>query len=164
MADIGETGVSIRGNNELDCRLHMWLKKQFGGRKTALGQLGALESEMMERIWRGGGETSVREVHAEFAQRLAYTTVMTTMDRLYKKGMLQRRKVGKAFLYVAALTEQEYREQLAHHLFGMVLHEGDNSSALLSNFVDAVGEADEKLLENLDQLVQAKRRTLRRPE
>lgn len=141
----------------------MWLKKQFGGRKTALGQLGALETEMMERIWRSG-ETSVREVHTEFAQRLAYTTVMTTMDRLYKKGMLQRRKVGKAFLYVALLTEQEYREQLAHHLFGMVLHDGNNSSTVLSNFVDAVGEADEKLLDNLDQLVQAKRRTLRRPE
>ena len=140
----------------------MWLKKQFGERKTALGQLGALESEMMERIWRSG-ETSVRDVHAEFAQ-LAYTTVMTTMDRLYKKGMLQRRKVGKAFLYVAALTEQQYREQLTHHLFGMVLQDGKNSGAVLSNFVDAVGEADEKLLDNLDQLVQAKRRTLRRPE
>jgi len=141
----------------------MWLKKQFGGRKTSLGQLGALESEMMERIWRSG-ETSVRAVHAEFAPRLAYTTVMTTMDRLYKKGMLQRRKVGKAFLYVAALTEQEYGERLAHHLFGMVLHDGNNSSAVLANFVDAVGDADEKLLDNLDQLVQAKRRTLRRPE
>ncbi|HEY2499039.1 MAG TPA: BlaI/MecI/CopY family transcriptional regulator [Candidatus Angelobacter sp.] len=141
----------------------MWLKKQFGERKTTLGQLGALESEMMERIW-GSGEISVRDVHAEFASRLAYTTVMTTMDRLYKKGMLQRRKVGKAFLYVAALTEQEYRERLTHHLFGMVLHDGKNSGAVLSNFVDAVSATDEKLLEHLDQLVKAKRRALRRPE
>jgi len=141
----------------------MWLKKQSGERKMALGQLGALESEMMERIWRSG-ETSVRDVHAEFAQRLAYTTVMTTMDRLYKKGLLQRRKVGKAFLYVAALTEPEYQEQLAHHLFGMVLNDGKNSGAVLSNFVDAVSATDEKLLDSLDQLVKAKRRTLRRPE
>ena len=141
----------------------MWLKKQFGGRKTALGQLGSLESELMERIWHRG-ELSVREVHAEFASRLAYTTVMTTMDRLYKKGMLQRRKVGKAFIYVAALTEQEYQEQLTHHLFGMVLHDGKNSGVVLSNFVDAVSDTDEKLLARLDQLVKAKRRTLRRPE
>ena len=141
----------------------MWLKKQFGGRKTALGQLGALESEMMERIWRSG-ETSVRDVHATFEERLAYTTVMTTMDRLYKKGMLQRRKVGKAFLYMAALTEQQYQEQLTHHLFGMVLHDGINSGAVLSNFVDAVSETDAKLLDSLDQLVKAKRRTLRRTE
>jgi predicted transcriptional regulator len=141
----------------------MWLKKHLGGRKTALGQLGNLESELMERVWRRG-ELSVRDLHAELAPRLAYTTVMTTMDRLYKKGMLQRRKVGKAFLYVAALSEQEYQEQLAQHLFGMVLHNGKNSSAVLSNFVDAVSDTDEKLLEHLDQLVKAKRRVLRRPE
>src|SRR6478736_4675966 len=140
----------------------MWLKKQFGGRK-ALGQLGSLESELMERVWQRG-ELSVRELHAEFATRLAYTTVMTTMDRLYKKGMLQRRKVGKAFLYVAALTDPEYQEQLAHHLFGMVLNDGKNSGAVLSNFVDAVSATDEKLLDRLDQLVKAKRRTLRRAE
>lgn len=141
----------------------MWLKKQVGGHKAALGQLGSLESELMERVWHRG-ELSVRDLHAELAPRLAYTTVMTTMDRLYKKGLLQRRKVGKAFLYVAALSEQEYQEQLAHHLFGMVLHDGKNSGAVLSNFVDAVSDTDEKLLERLDRLIKAKRRVLRRPE
>jgi predicted transcriptional regulator len=141
----------------------MWLKKQLGKRETALGQLGNLESEVMERVWHRG-EVSVRELHAEFATRLAYTTVMTTLDRLYKKGLLQRRKEGKAFMYVAALTEQEYQEQLASHLFGMVLHDGKSSGTVLSNFVDAVSATDEKLLEKLDQLVKAKRRTLRRPE
>jgi predicted transcriptional regulator len=141
----------------------MWLKKQFGERKTTLGQLGNLESELMERVWHRG-ELSVRELHAEFASRLAYTTVMTTMDRLYKKGMLHRRKVGKAFIYVAALTEREYQEQLTHHLFGMVLNDGKNSGTILSNFVDAVSDTDEKLLARLDQLVKAKRRNLRRSE
>ena len=141
----------------------MWLKKQIGSRKATLGQLGSLESELMERVWHRG-ELSVRDLHAELAPRLAYTTVMTTMDRLYKKGMLQRRKAGKAFLYVAALSEQEYQEQLAQHLFGMVLHNGTNSGAVLSNFVDAVSDTDERLLEHLDQLVKAKRRVLRRPE
>jgi predicted transcriptional regulator len=141
----------------------MWLKKQIGSRKVTLGQLGSLESELMERVWRCG-ELSVRDVYEELKSRLAYTTVMTTMDRLYKKGMLQRRKEGKAFLYVAALSEQEYREQLAHHFFGMVLHDGKNNGAVLSNFVDAVSDTDEKLLEHLDQLVKAKRRVLRRPE
>lgn len=141
----------------------MWLKKQFGGHQAGLGQLGNLESELMERVWHRG-EISVRVLHGEFGTRLAYTTVMTTMDRLYKKGLLRRRKVGKAYVYVAALSEKEYQERLTHHLFGMVLHDGKNSSAVLSNFVDAVSEADEKLLERLDQLVKAKRRTLRRSE
>ena len=141
----------------------MWLKKQVGSRKAALGQLGSLESELMERMWHRS-ELSVRDLYVELASRLAYTTVMTTMDRLYKKGLLQRRKVGKAFLYTAALSEQEYHEQLAQHLFGMVLNNGKNSGAVLSNFVDAVSDTDQKLLEHLDQLVKAKRRVLRRTE
>jgi predicted transcriptional regulator len=150
-------------NLALQKALSMWLKKQFGGRQAGLGQLGNLESELMERVWRCG-EISVRVLHGEFASRLAYTTVMTTMDRLYKKGLLRRRKVGKAYVYVAALTEKEYQERLTHHLFSMVLHDGKNSSAVLSNFVDAVSAADEKLLDRLDQLVKAKKRTLRRSE
>lgn len=141
----------------------MWLKRQTGSGKTGLGQLGSLESELMERIWRSG-EMSVRDLHAEFTTRLAYTTVMTTMDRLYKKGLLQRRKAGKAYLYVPALTEQEYQEQLTHHLFGIVLHDGQNSAAVLSRFVDAVSDTDANMLDRLDQLVKAKRRALRRGE
>ena len=141
----------------------MWLKRQLGGSVVSLGQLGSLESTLMDRMWRRG-ELSVRELHAEFAPRLAYTTVMTTMDRLYKKGLLKRRKVGKAYIYVPALTEQEYQEQLTHHLLGMVLNEDRNNEAVLSHFVDAVSETDEQMLEQLDQLVKAKRRALRRPE
>jgi len=138
----------------------MWLKKHFGGRGLSLGQLGSLESELMERMWRRG-EISVRELHAEFASRLAYTTVMTTMDRLYKKGLLHRRKVGKAYLYVPALTEQAYQERLTHHLFEMVLNNGKNTGAVLAHFVDAVSATDEEMLERLDQLVKAKRRAHR---
>lgn len=141
----------------------MWLKRQLGKAGASLGQLGSLESVLMERMWHRG-EISVRELHAEFAPRLAYTTVMTTMDRLYKKGLLKRRKVGKAYIYIPALTEQEYQEQLTHHLLGMVLNEDRNSEAVLSHFVDAVSETDEQMLERLDQLVKAKRRALRRPE
>jgi predicted transcriptional regulator len=140
----------------------MWLKKQFGGHQAGLGQLGNLESELMERVWRRG-EVSVRDLHVEYASRLAYTTVMTTMDRLYKKELLQRRKVGKAYIYSAALTEREYQKRLTHHLFGMILQDSKNSIAVLSNFIDSVCEMDEKLLEQLDHLVKAKRRSLRRP-
>ena len=141
----------------------MWLKRQFGTRVAALKQLGSLESELMERVW-DRGEFSVGDLHLEFATRLAYTTVMTTLDRLYKKGLLTRHKVGKAFLYAAAFTEKEYQELLTQHLFGMVLTDRMNNNTVLSCFVDAVGEADKEMLDKLDQLVRAKRRALRRPE
>jgi len=140
----------------------MWLKRQSGSRRLVLKQLGSLESQLMERTWERG-EISVRDLHIEFAS-LAYTTVMTTLDRLYKKGMLNRRKVGKAFYYAAALTETEYRERLTQHLFGMAFNDGSNHHAVLSCFVDAVSETDEQMLDKLDQLVKAKRRALRRAE
>jgi predicted transcriptional regulator len=141
----------------------MWLKRQSGLPKASLEQLGSLETEVMDRIW-VRGEISVRDLHEEFAGRLAYTTVMTTLDRLYKKGLLQRRKQGKAFFYVPACTEQEYQEQLTGHLFGMALRENKNSDAVLSCFVETISENDREMLDRLEELVKAKRRSLRRTE
>lgn len=157
---VSDTVWSVSLNREFP---DMWLKRQFGTRAATLKQLGSLESELMERVW-DRGEFSVRDLHLEFATRLAYTTVMTTLDRLYKKGLLTRRKVGKAFHYAAAFSQKEYQELLAQHLFGMVLTGGTNNNAVLSCFVDAVGESDKEMLDQLDELVKAKRRTLRRTE
>jgi predicted transcriptional regulator len=140
-----------------------WFRQQNGGRKSALEPLGTLESELMEHIW-GRGETSVRDLHREFASRLAYTTIMTTLDRLYKKGLLARRRLGKAYVYAATLTEEDYRARAAQHLINLALHDGRHRNAVLSSFVDAVSEADQQMLRRLDQLVKAKRRALRRPE
>ncbi len=53
---------------------------------------------------------------------------------------------------------------LTQHLFGMVLTDGTNNNAVLSCFVDAVGETNKEMLDKLDQLVKAKRRALRRTE
>jgi predicted transcriptional regulator len=141
----------------------MWLKRQSGIPKASLAQLGSLETEVMERIW-ARGEISVRDLHDELSGRLAYTTIMTTLDRLYKKELLQRRKQGKAFFYVPACTEQEYKEQLTGHLFGMVLLENKDRDAVLSCFVDAISENDREMLDRLEEMVKAKRRALRRAE
>ena len=141
----------------------MWLKRKTGVSDLGLEQLGSLESFLMERIW-ARGEISVRDLHAELEDRLAYTTIMTTLDRLYKKGMLNRRKISKAFFYAAKLNEHQYRERLTQHLFGMVLNDGADAGIVLSGFVDAVSETDGEMLEKLDQLVKAKKRALRRAQ
>ena len=65
--------------------------------------LGKLEREVLEQIWQRR-EVSVRDVYLQFEERIAYTTLMTTLDRLYKKRLLHRRKDGRAFLYAAAET------------------------------------------------------------
>lgn len=137
----------------------MWLKRQKNIPES-LDQLGSLESQLMERIW-ARGEICVRDLHIELESRLAYTTIMTTLDRLFKKGLLNRRKVGQAYFYEAKLTENEYHERLTQHFFGMVMHENKNRHIVLSGFVNAVSGTDQQMLEKLEELVKAKKRALR---
>jgi len=141
----------------------MWLKRYFGRQQSTLDRLGELETELMERVW-ARTEVSVRDLHDDMQGRLAYTTLMTTLDRLYKKGLLQRRKEGKAYFYAATLSERQYQESLTQHFFGMVLNDRRHSSAVLSRFVEAVTEADREMLDQLDEIVKAKRRELRRKD
>jgi len=125
-------------------------------RSRSLGALGALEREVMEAIWNRRGERSVRDVHAQFEARLAYTTVMTTMDRLYKKGFLERRKDGRAFLYSPRLTRRQLAlEAGAGVIRGLIDSEG---APVLSFLVDAVTDRDRQLLDTLERLVREKKR------
>jgi len=103
--------------------------------------LGALERDMMALAW-SRAEVSVRDACERLGSSVAYTTVMTTMDRLFKKGLLLRRKEGRAFVYRAAATQQELE------------------NAVLSSLVDAVSERDRALLGELERLVREKRRAL----
>src|SRR5258708_40233870 len=67
--------------------------------------LGALERDVMTLAWEQP-EINVRECCERLGSRIAYTTVTTTMDRLFKKGLLARRKDGRAFVYRAVATRQ----------------------------------------------------------
>jgi predicted transcriptional regulator len=139
----------------------MWLKRKSGARTAPVEQLGKLESELMELIWRHG-EVSVRDLHAELAPRLAYTTVMTTLDRLFKKGILNRRPVNRAFYYSATANRHEYQDQLTRHLLAIAADEAGSHRVVMSSFVDYVSESDRSLLDELDELIKAKRRNLRK--
>lgn len=117
---------------------------------------------VMELVW-ARGDASVRDVLDRLERPLAYTTVMTTLDRLYKKGLLERRKSDRAFVYSARMSRTEWEQQLAGHLVAGLLGDPQNSSDLLiSCLVDAVGQRDEKLLEELERKIRSKRRELER--
>ena len=70
--------------------------------------LGPLEQRVLELLWQRPGRRSVREVQAALGGELAYTTVMTTLDRLYKKGLLERRRDGRAYRYAARSTRAAF--------------------------------------------------------
>ena len=139
----------------------MWLKRKPGARVAPVEQLGKLESELMDLIWQRG-EVCVRDLHVELAPRLAYTTVMTTLDRLFKKGVLERRLFNRAFYYKARASREDYHDQLTRHLLGIALEETNCERVVLSSLVDYVSESDLKLLDELDELIRAKRLSLRK--
>jgi len=124
--------------------------------------LGTLEREVMDAVWRLGPAT-VHDVRAALDHRVAYTTVMTVLDRLYRKGVLERERQGRAYLYSAAASPDQLQSALALGLLARVLGRGrEAASPILSSLVDTVGAGDRELLDELDRLVREKRRALKR--
>jgi predicted transcriptional regulator len=125
-------------------------------------RLGALEREVMDVVWKAG-ELNVREACEHLKSSVAYTTVMTTMDRLFKKRLLARRKVGRAFLYSAAATRNEMEGAVATELVQSLLQRHVSEPLpLLSSLVDAVSDRDRALLDDLERLIREKRRAVER--
>ena len=121
-------------------------------------RLGALERAVMGVVWKSG-EINVREACEKLDSSVAYTTVMTTMDRLFKKRLLARRKVGLAFVYTAAATRDEMEGAVASELVQSLLQRhGSEPLPLLSSLVDAVSDRDRALLDELERLIREKRR------
>ncbi len=133
-------------------------------REAIIASLGKLERQTMTEVWKRK-EVSVRQVELAFGERVAYTTVMTTLDRLYKKGFLDRRKEGRAFLYSPRFTPEELERGLAEDVIGSLLDTAtERVEPVLACFVDAVSDRDRELLDELERLVQEKRRELGRGE
>jgi predicted transcriptional regulator len=82
--------------------------------------LGDLESEVMETVWRLK-KASVRDIHEDIKARrpVAFNTVATILDRLYKKEFVKReliREKGIYYVYSPALTRKEFEELVARHV------------------------------------------------
>jgi predicted transcriptional regulator len=118
--------------------------------------LGTLELRVLEALWRRGTEASVRDVLPEFPQA-AYTTLMTTLDRLHRKGFLERRKDGRAFVYRPVSSREEMESGLLTRALQPLL-EGQDPRPILSFFVEEVSRQDERLLDELERLVREQRR------
>ena len=129
---------------------------------VVLPVLGKLEREMMQIIWQRG-QVSVRDVHDELEGRIAYTTMMTTLDRLYKKGLLAREKDGRAFVYTPRVSPEEFERGIAQDVLDALIGRNEDAvEPVLACIVDAVSEHDRELLDELERLVKEKRRQLRR--
>lgn len=101
---------------------------------------GELEAVVMHRVWEHDSPVTVRELFDELRREraIAYTTVMSTMDNLHRKGWLDRVKEGKAYRYAATASREEYSARLMRE----ALVGGGDTEAVLNHFV-AQMEGDE---------------------
>lgn len=116
--------------------------------------LGKLEQRVMDVVWQGGALT-VRQVMAALGAGPAYTTVMTTLDRLFKKSILSRHKDGTAFVYRAAMSRDEYHHAVVDATVGDLLENA--TGPVLAAFVDAAARLDHDNLHRLERLIAAHR-------
>lgn len=116
----------------------------------------------MEIVWRNS-EANVRQVAALLPEPLAYTTVMTTLDRLYKKGLLERRKKSRAFIYAPRVSRAQWlRRRAGEFVANFFATPHPEREALLSCLLDAVEQYDAALLDDLSQQIRDKRRQMER--
>ncbi len=123
--------------------------------------LGQLEIRVLEALWTSSAERSVRDLQPEFPN-LAYTTLMTTLDRLYTKGVLVRRKKSRAYLYSPRFAREELESNLVKDAFDTLLGPmetgGGSLRPVLTSFIEAVSGRDELLLDELEELIRIQKR------
>ena len=113
--------------------------------------LGELEAQVMARIWARPGPVTVRDIVGDLQQerRIAYTTVMTVMDNLRKKGWLRRQEDGRAYTYEPVISGEEYGAAVMRQ----ALAASNNRAGTLMHFIGeltgeeaaALGEAYRRL-------------------
>lgn len=110
----------------------------------------------MAVLW-GRGESTVQQVRRalEPQRSAAYTTVMTVMSRLADKGMLRRRKQGRAFVYSPAAGRDEVAGSMLSGLVQRLY--GGSSGRAIAHLIEAADEVDDDELERLEALIRARR-------
>jgi predicted transcriptional regulator len=139
------------------------MKRIFQPFRSSSQQLGPLEQRMLKALWARGSST-VRELVECGCGDLAYTTVMTTLDRLFKKGLLTRSEEGRAFLYTSRFSPEELQCEAAGRALRQLLDASPASALPLSFLVEILGERDAQLLDDLRTLVERKRHELSQRE
>jgi BlaI family transcriptional regulator, penicillinase repressor len=123
--------------------------------------LGRLEALVMECLWQSENGASVREVALRLNGPWAYTTLMTTLDRLFKKGLANRERKGRAFVYRARLSRAELGVRALTTAVSDIDAATETRDLALAALVDALESRDPDWLDSLDRLVRERKRALR---
>jgi len=107
-------------------------------------QLGELEAEIMYRLWAWGRPTTARDVLTDINKQraIAYSTVKTVADILYRKGMLERHKDGRAWVYTPTCTRQQYTASQMQDALGS----NPDPAGTLTSFLEQITPAESDAL------------------
>lgn len=119
--------------------------------------VGELELKVLECVWETPG-TDARQITEQLAQEAPcrLSTVQASLERLVRKELLQREKEGHAYRYYAARTRSELLGSMLKDVI-QLLHDG-KANTILSSFVNAAAGLDNNALDELEALIQRKRR------
>lgn len=108
---------------------------------------GELEAAVMQRLWDAEGGATAREVHDQLRREreIAYTTVLSTIQNLHRKGRLTREREGKAHRYRPVATRAAYSAEIMRE----ALAAGGDSEAILTHFVGQIDEEQSRRLRAL---------------
>ena len=104
-------------------------------------QMGQLEAVVMRRLWDWDRPASVREVVDDLQRerKIAYTTVMTVLDNLHRKGLVHRQKQGRAYVYTAVMSQEDHTASMLEDVLAQT---ADRGAALL-NFVEQLSSEEQ---------------------
>jgi predicted transcriptional regulator len=122
----------------------MLARDDAGGEVRGFGDL---EAVIMDRVWGRGQPVTVRDLFDELSaeRAIAYTTVMSTMDNLHRKGWLGRVREGKAYRYTATASREEYSARLMRE----ALADGGDAEVVLSHFIAQIGSGESDALRSV---------------
>jgi predicted transcriptional regulator len=108
-------------------------------------EAGELESEVLAALWASEEAMTPADVQRQLNAGLAYTTVMTTLGRLFEKGLVERRRAVRGYAYLPSVREADF----AARRFRALLDRGHDREAVLQGFVSELSPGEERTLREL---------------
>ncbi|GIO52994.1 BlaI/MecI/CopY family transcriptional regulator [Paenibacillus cellulositrophicus] len=114
---------------------------------------GPLEAKVMDVIWSRLEAVTIKEVNAKISEDkpMSFNTIMTVMNRLVDKGILQKKLQGKSYVYSPVLTKEQFLEEQSKELsYDLVKEFG---SRAVAHMIDAMEQVDPDLLDQLEKQI-----------
>ncbi len=125
--------------------------------QSMINAISNAERPILELLWQKGPLTG-REIydHVRQSRPAAYTTVLTLIGRMVKKGSVRRRQAGGLLVFEAAMERSEFENTVAAVVMKRILEISPSSA--ISTFVEAVSEWDESKLDEVMEIIEKKRK------